>query len=597
MLEGDLPTVNEPTAPPLPARRRRGRDGSGGGGPGALHRVQQDVDHRPGEEAAGAEEHHAQPQPDAALPADARAGGRDRIAVDPGPVGPQVPESEGQRAQHQPPGRPGQGRDAGEERSPEEELLGEAVLEDVPAQGGQQPQGAVAAEDDAPHDRQRRRRGPYRQRPEGEATTRQAQSVRPDTQRQEGGQGQDHVGHEVGERGREPDRLAGRQQRAEQPRPERDGAQCDRTRPVEGHPVGAGQDDRQRDHGHLRPGAGSSSAPGPRSAGRRRRGGDPRRRGAPAALPPLPTRRRSTRPRGHGSSNTRAGWPPGTRPLTLPRRSAPRPAPPGPAGRWSPPRATVGGGARSVKELNQRAVPAGPVASPEAEPRQRAPGPLGPAGTKVTSKGGGSRPGRGGREGAPSAKAWAVRLPRRPRGCRPRALRFQPGEAGAGKGRNTAIETRRCIPMASLIPWRRESALAEWDPFRELEEMHERMGRLLDRTFGDWLSTEGWLPMVDVEERDDAWVIEADLPGVERKDVTVELQDNQLTIHGERKERERSGQLRRRTRRTGRFEYRLTLPSGVEGDRVQASMTNGVLTVTVPKSSAAQRKRIEVKSS
>jgi len=151
--------------------------------------------------------------------------------------------------------------------------------------------------------------------------------------------------------------------------------------------------------------------------------------------------------------------------------------------------------------------------------------------------------------------------------------------------------------MASLIPWRRESALAEWDPFRELEEMHERMGRLLDRTFGDWLSTEGWLPMVDVEERDDAWVIEADLPGVERKDVTVELQDNQLSIHGERKERERSGQLRRRTRRTGRFEYRLTLPSGGEGDKVQASMANGVLTVVVPKSSAAQRKRIEVKSS
>ena len=135
------------------------------------------------------------------------------------------------------------------------------------------------------------------------------------------------------------------------------------------------------------------------------------------------------------------------------------------------------------------------------------------------------------------------------------------------------------------------------DPFRELEEMHERMGRLLESSFGaPGRSMVGWSPLVDVEETDDAWVLEAELPGVSREDVNVELHDGELTITGELKEREHKGVLRRQVRRSGRFDYRLTLPGEVQADRIEASLDKGVLTLRVPKVPRAQPRRIEVKA-
>src|SRR5215471_19322808 len=152
--------------------------------------------------------------------------------------------------------------------------------------------------------------------------------------------------------------------------------------------------------------------------------------------------------------------------------------------------------------------------------------------------------------------------------------------------------------MSSLVPWRRrESPLSRWDPFRELEEMHERMGRLLESSFGaPGGSMLGWSPLVDVEETEDAWVIEAELPGVRQEDINLELREGDLVISGEIKERERKGQLRRQVRKTGRFDYRLTLPGGVQSDKIEASLDRGVLSVRVPKSPRALPKRIEVKA-
>jgi HSP20 family protein len=138
---------------------------------------------------------------------------------------------------------------------------------------------------------------------------------------------------------------------------------------------------------------------------------------------------------------------------------------------------------------------------------------------------------------------------------------------------------------------------ARWDPFRELEEMRERM----DRLFSDVLGGSGlqvpavWSPPVDLEETEDAWVVEADLPGVKKGDVTVEVRDGELAIHGEVKERERTGILRRRTRRTGEFDYRVTLPGDVDDEHIDAHLTEGILTVRVPKPTRAQPRRIEVK--
>jgi HSP20 family protein len=130
----------------------------------------------------------------------------------------------------------------------------------------------------------------------------------------------------------------------------------------------------------------------------------------------------------------------------------------------------------------------------------------------------------------------------------------------------------------------------------------ERLRRMLDQTFGSFglpaLATEsvGWAPPVDIEEQDDAYVIEAEVPGVTKDDVNIELISNELMVTGEIKEREREGILRKRTRRIGRFEYRVRLPEQVDPDNVEAKLKDGVLSVRVPKHEQAERRRIQVKS-
>ncbi len=156
--------------------------------------------------------------------------------------------------------------------------------------------------------------------------------------------------------------------------------------------------------------------------------------------------------------------------------------------------------------------------------------------------------------------------------------------------------------MSQLLPEQRSRLAPErWEPLSELEQVAERMRRMLDQTFGscDWPSpaeARGWSPLVDIEEADDAYVVEAELPGVKREDVNIELVGNELTITGEVKEREHKGALRRQTRRTGRFAYRVGLPAQVGAENIEARLSDGVLTVRVPKAERAQRKKIEVKS-
>jgi HSP20 family protein len=138
-----------------------------------------------------------------------------------------------------------------------------------------------------------------------------------------------------------------------------------------------------------------------------------------------------------------------------------------------------------------------------------------------------------------------------------------------------------------------------WDPFREFDRLQQEMGRLME---GVWTGTgdgggDLWVPMADVEETDDAWIIEAEAPGARRDDINVELRDSELVISGEIKEKERTGVLRRRTRRTGQFEYRVALPGPVDEEHIEANLHDGVLIVRVPKSEQARPRRIEVKAS
>jgi HSP20 family protein len=136
-----------------------------------------------------------------------------------------------------------------------------------------------------------------------------------------------------------------------------------------------------------------------------------------------------------------------------------------------------------------------------------------------------------------------------------------------------------------------------WDPFREFEQLQEEMGRLMQTVSSPGVGNGGaWMPVADIEETEDAWIVEAELPGIDRKDVNVELRDGDLLITGEIKEKERKGIVRRRTRRTGQFEYRVTLPGQSDPEHIEANLHEGVLTVRVPKAEQAKPHRIEVKA-
>ena len=140
-----------------------------------------------------------------------------------------------------------------------------------------------------------------------------------------------------------------------------------------------------------------------------------------------------------------------------------------------------------------------------------------------------------------------------------------------------------------------------WDPFREIEDAWARMGSLLGdvvgagegRPFPSWT---GWGVPVDVEETEKAFVVTLDLPGVRREDISLDLRETELHVAGEIREPEREGQVRRQNRRTGRFDYRITLPGEVNPEAVEATLAEGVLTVRLDKAPAAQPRRIEIKS-
>jgi HSP20 family protein len=139
--------------------------------------------------------------------------------------------------------------------------------------------------------------------------------------------------------------------------------------------------------------------------------------------------------------------------------------------------------------------------------------------------------------------------------------------------------------------------IMRWEPFRELQTLQNEMNRLFTTAFDPSTTGRGWLPPMDLFETADDFVLRADLPGLKQEDVKIEVEDNHLTLSGERARDPREGQdgFFRLERPSGAFTRTLTLPKGVDADAITASFADGVLEVHIPKPEQAKPRRIEIR--
>jgi len=147
-------------------------------------------------------------------------------------------------------------------------------------------------------------------------------------------------------------------------------------------------------------------------------------------------------------------------------------------------------------------------------------------------------------------------------------------------------------------------ALIRWEPARELATFQNEMNRLFNTFFEPGQGGNGgsagagrrWIPAMDLVETEDDFVLRADLPGLTEKDVNIELEDNVLTISGERKaeHEERKEGYYRIERASGSFSRTLTLPEGVDPQKVQANFDRGVLEVRIPKPEQRKPRKVTI---
>jgi len=144
------------------------------------------------------------------------------------------------------------------------------------------------------------------------------------------------------------------------------------------------------------------------------------------------------------------------------------------------------------------------------------------------------------------------------------------------------------------------TVLTRWDPFREFSTLQDRMNRLVRDSFGDGreeaLATTSFAPAVDVYEDEHHVTLKIEVPGVEEKDIDVRIENNTLTVHGERKfeKEEKEENYRRVERQYGSFTRSFTLPNTVEPDSVTANYDKGVLKIRLAKKAEAKPKQIKV---
>ena len=147
-------------------------------------------------------------------------------------------------------------------------------------------------------------------------------------------------------------------------------------------------------------------------------------------------------------------------------------------------------------------------------------------------------------------------------------------------------------------------ALIRWEPVRELNAIQSEMNRLFNTLFdspapgngGSSHTQRRWIPAIDLVETADEFVLRADLPGLTEQDVNIELEDNVLTVSGERKaeHEERKEGYYRVERSSGSFSRSLTLPEGVDPESVKAGFENGVLEVRIPKPEQRKPRKVAI---
>jgi HSP20 family protein len=155
--------------------------------------------------------------------------------------------------------------------------------------------------------------------------------------------------------------------------------------------------------------------------------------------------------------------------------------------------------------------------------------------------------------------------------------------------------------MSTLAPWRpRLSAFSRLSPWFDVDDLQQRFDRAFGRPFPA-LSEEPtqWLPAIDLKEVDGEFVLTGEFPGVTEKDINVDIDQNTLTLRGEKKsereeEKENGGRWHLIERSYGSFQRSFTLPASVDASRIKAEFDNGVLTVHMPKRKESAARRIAI---
>ena len=145
-------------------------------------------------------------------------------------------------------------------------------------------------------------------------------------------------------------------------------------------------------------------------------------------------------------------------------------------------------------------------------------------------------------------------------------------------------------------------AIVRFEPFRDLMSLQDRMNRLFHESYrsqtseDDWALGGTWAPAVDIYEQENNIVIKAELPGVDPKDVDIRLDNNILTIKGERKARQehQQGDYFQQEVCSGAFARTITLPEGVNADEVKARYHDGVLEISMPAPASVASKKVPI---